>query len=351
MKTKNIPKILLALTLIFLVSCSKSEENVPLTGPTAQITVEKIVRKASLRNQDIPFRILNENGDDVTDITTFFVDGVEITGSNFSSDVIGDFEVYGVYTENGVEITTNVEPFKVIIPKRKVVIEDYTGTWCGFCPSVAAAIIDTHELTEHLAIVAIHETANSSPDPYHYNEFPILRNAFNIGGLPRARINRTVPWVSPYTSNDIVAMAGQDTNLAIGIVSELAGTTLTVKVDMVFETGTQAGDKLVLYLIENGIIYKQTNYYNDDPSSPYYQLGNPILEFEHNEVLRQSLTQTLGNTIGAAGPLEEIGMTFAAEIPEDYDTNNLELVAMIVDVDNNARNAQTAHINVDQEYQ
>ena len=65
MISKRIPKFICALSILLIFSCSKTEDNVPLDPPTAQISVDKLVRKASLRNQNIPFKIINEAGDDV----------------------------------------------------------------------------------------------------------------------------------------------------------------------------------------------------------------------------------------------------------------------------------------------
>ncbi len=117
----KIPKILFVIVAIAtIVSCSKTEDNVSLEPPTAEINVDKLVRKASLRNQIIPFSIITEEGEDVTEMATFYVDDVAVEGNTFSSETIGDFEVYGVYLDNGVETTTNVESFSVIIAKRKL---------------------------------------------------------------------------------------------------------------------------------------------------------------------------------------------------------------------------------------
>jgi thiol-disulfide isomerase/thioredoxin len=352
MKKIKLPKLIIAFTLLVALSCSKTEENVSLTAPTGQITVDKIVRQASLRNQVIPFAVQNEMGDDVTETTIFYVDGQEITGKTFSSPTVGEFEVYGKYTENGVLITTNTVPFSVIIPKRKVVLEDYTGTWCGFCPKVTAALENLHALTTDVAVVAIHQTASSLPDPLHFEDFNILKDAFfENQGLPVARINRTGVWEDPYNADIVLSMAGVETDLAIAILSRLDGNTLTVRTDVVFENGSLSGDKLVVYLLENGVVHAQTNYFNTDMTSPYYQQGNPIPNFVHNDALRLSLTQVLGDNISATAELEEFSKTFTITIPDDYNKANLSLVAMVVSDDNSARNAQFANVIEDKAYE
>jgi thiol-disulfide isomerase/thioredoxin len=347
----KMPKLFLLMLVLISVACSKTEENIPLTLPTAQITVDKIVRKASLINQEIPFRIINEQGEDVSAIVTFYVNGNPIDGALFSSDSIGDFEVYGVYIQDGVEITTNTESFSVIIPKRKIVVEDYTGTWCGFCPRVSGALYSLKEETDDITIVAIHETANSFPDPMHFNEVQLLKDAFDVEGFPAARINRTVNWQNPHPNSDITSIAGLDTNLALAINSELSGSELLVQVNLVYEEGSEQGDTLVVYLLEDEIINDQVNYYNQDTTSPFYNLGNPIPDFEHNEVLRNSLSSILGDPIPMTAALTEYVTSYAITIPSNYNMENLSIVAMIVNEDNSAKNAQLADITVDKAYE
>lgn len=348
---KKVPKLLLLLLVLMSFACSKTEENVPLTTPTAQIVVDKLVRKASLINQEIPFKIVTEDGEDVTSQATFYVDGEPVNETPFSSDVIGDFEVYGVYMQDDVEVTTNTESFSVIIPKRKIVVEDYTGTWCGFCPKVAGAVHSLSEETDYVTVVAIHETAASLNDPMHFAQVQLLKTAFDIVGFPAAKINRTENWQNPYQNSDITSMAGLDTNMAIAINSELVGNELTVQVNVVYEEGSAQGDKLVVYLLEDGILSDQTNYFNDDPTSLYYNMGFLIPDFEHNEVLRNSLTNVLGNTIPVTSALTEYITSFTLTVPSNYVPDNLSIAAMVVDSNNTAKNSQHAPLNEDKPYE
>ncbi|MGJ8667502.1 MAG: Omp28-related outer membrane protein [Patiriisocius sp.] len=350
-KFKNI--LWVAIATLTITSCSKTEENVPLTQETVEITVENFVRKASLRNQEIPFNLTNESGENINDIATFYVNGSAIEGSVFSSAEIGEFEVYAEYEENGVPVTTTSETFEVIIPKRKVVLEDYTGTWCGFCPRVAEAIEKALDATEHLAVVAIHEGVNSDPDPMDFDGMPILRDAFFEpgAGLPQARIDRTTVWLNPQPIDDIVAVAGEPTNVALSINSTLNGNQLITEINVVSEDGITAGDKIVVYLLESGIVHKQTNYYDQDPTSIYFGRGNPILDFVHNDALRISMSAVLGDEVTATGALEEFTKTYNTTIPSDFVTDNLSIVAMLVKADNTARNAQHAHIQENKSYE
>lgn len=351
MISKKVPKLFLLFIMLISVACSKTEENVPLTTPTAQIVVDKLVRKASLINQEIPFKIVTEDGIDVTADAAFYVNGELVNEMPFSSDVIGDFEVYGVYMEDGVEITTNTESFSVIIPKRKVVVEDYTGTWCGFCPRVAGAIYSLSEETNDITVIAIHETNNNFPEPMHFGQVQLLKDAFSVDGLPAARLNRTEDWATPHPNSAVTSMAGLDTNLAIAINSEVEEGELLVQVNVVYEEGSVQGDKLVVYLLEDGIISDQFNYYNDDTTSPFYNMGDIIPDFEHNEVLRNSLSSVLGDAIPVTAQLTEHIWSDTITLPSNYVVENLSIVAMVVSSDNTARNSQHAHVNEDKSYE
>ncbi len=351
MKSNFIPKLLFFFFSLLILSCSKTEENTPLEESTGEITVEKLVRKCSLRNQSIPFSVIDDNGVDHTEEAVFYVNGDAIEGNVFSSDVTGTYQVYAVYMDGETEITTNTEDFYIIIPKQKVVVEDYTGTWCGYCPAVAAAVEMLREETQDIAVVAIHQTSGSHPDPMHFPEVEELKTEFGVDGLPAARVNRTVGWSLPFDISEVLPLAGQETNLAIAINSQLDGNNLTVQVDVVYENGSVTGDKLVVYLVEDDIIADQTNYYDTDPTSPFYQMGNPIPNFVHKDVLRKSISNLFGDAITATPALEEFSKTLSVSIESDYAIDKLRIVAMVVDENNTARNAQFASINEDKCYE
>ncbi|NND62683.1 MAG: Omp28-related outer membrane protein, partial [Flavobacteriaceae bacterium] len=270
---------LVVFSLLF-ASCSKKEDFSNFDDETVVIVDDivsaLVVRASSLRNQEIKFTILDEDGNDVTENATFYVDGEAIEGDSFSSAEIGNFEVYGEYDFEGTLVTTDTEAFSVIIPKRKIVIEDYTGAWCGYCPRISAAIEAVHDETDDIAVVAIHNDDDMAL-PFEEN----LRETFEVFGFPSGRINRTQNWGNPHPPEDVVDIAGLDTNSAISIQSQLSGNNLAVKVGVVSENDLTSM-KLVLYLVEDGVLSEQVNYFDQDPSSPYYEMGNPIIDFVNN---------------------------------------------------------------------
>ncbi len=101
-----------------------------------------------------------------TEDATFTVNGNEIESNTFTSDIVGNFEVIATY--NTVKSATLIDNFHdgTGINFRKIMlIEDYTGTWCGYCPRVAYAIELVHQQTEDAIAVGIHRS-RSEPSMY-----------------------------------------------------------------------------------------------------------------------------------------------------------------------------------------
>lgn len=84
---------------------------------------------------------------------------------------------------------------------------------------------------------------------------------------------------------------------------------------------------------------------------PYYNAGNPIEDFVHNETLRNSMSSVLGDAIPATAALTEYTASFTLTVPSNYVTENLSIAAMVVDSNNTAKNSQHAHINEDKPYE
>lgn len=348
---KNVLGVALLLCLgMILYSCSKQEdfsnleeEEIIIEDP--EIVSALLVRSRSLRDQVIEFTVVDENGDDVTSPITFYVDGTAISDNTYSSSSEGSFEVYGEYDVDGVMVTTDTMPFEVIIPKRKIVVEDYTGTWCGYCPRIAAAIDLVHDDTDDITVVSIHNDDDMAL-PFEAD----LRAEFEVFGFPSGRLNRTENWSNPHPASTVIDMAGVETNIAISIRSQVSGSSMAAEVTVVSESNLE-DTKLVLYLVEDGILDDQTNYFNADNTSPYFGLGNPIPNFEHKDVLRASLTGILGDAIPATGALQEYKATFSSSLDTSFVTANLKLVAMVVGADNSALNSQYAHVNEVEDYE
>jgi len=335
---------LILLMLIVTLSCSKTESFFyEIIDP--EIVTGLSVHSSYLRNQEITFEVLDEDGNNITMDSNFIVDGVSIVGNQISYPEIGTHQVYAEYSIESTVYNSDTKTFNIVIPKTRVVLEDYTGTWCGYCPNVSYAIEEIRMITDDISVVAIHYGDEMTISPGLD-----LINEFNISGYPTARINRTTDWSYPYASSPIESLIDTDNSIGISIDSQMDGMILTINLRVVSEEDL-SDHKVIAYLVEDNLIYDQTNYYNYDENSYFFGMGNPIVNFVHNDVLRHSFTNALGNPMENPTPaLNDTFFNYSFEIDSGYNPANLGVVVMIVNQNNTAINSQFSRINSFQDF-
>ena len=251
-----------------------------------------------------------------------------------------------VVVENGSN-SNNVEPPVSGQFKKRVLIEDYTGTWCGNCTRVAYAIDQVKDETDNVVSVAIH----NGNDPYSFAEIEPLKNLISPNSslaLPVSRLNRTIVWTFPETANisQAVNLSGNNQGLGLAMNSSLTNNTITLDVNVKFAQ-EYSNLKLVVYLLEDGLIYEQTNY------TSYYNSENPIPNFTHNHVLRTAMTDILGeNIVINTTNFNEFTRSFSIPVPASVsNANNISFAAFIVGSDNVSINARASKINESQDFE
>ena len=231
--------------------------------------------------------------------------------------------------------------------KKRVLIEDYTGTWCGNCTRVAYAIDQVNAESDKAVTVAIH----NGNDPYHFEGIAPLKNLILPNSplaLPVSRLNRMNVWTFPEPTNtqEAINLTGNNSGLGIAMNSTVENGMINLDVNIKFALN-YTDLKLVVYLLEDDLVYLQRNY------TTYYDNVNPIPAYTHNHVLRAAMTNILGDAITEnteAG--STITRNFSMPVPENIENaSNLNFVAFLVGSDNVAINTRAAHANEEQEFE
>ncbi len=231
--------------------------------------------------------------------------------------------------------------------KKRALIEDYTGTWCGNCTRVSYAIELTKQQSEKVVSVAIHY----GNDPYNYGAAAIapLKNLISPNAplaLPVSRLNRLNVWTYPETSNiqQAIDLTGNNTTLGLAMNSTVDASSINLDVNVKF-LDDYSDLKLVVYLLENHLMYFQRNYLE------YYGGIDPIPVFEHNHVLRSSMTHILGDEITGTTNGNTITKNFSIPVPSNVNPNNVSFVAFVVGADNKVINVRESHANENQTFE
>lgn len=191
---------------------------------------------------------------------------------------------------------------------RKAYVEDFTGTWCGWCPLMTYTLEQKQQ--QHgskLIFVGMHYGPSPSYpfDPFHSNAFIPLMNRYGINAYPTGLVNRqTVVSSSTLASNIDFAVAAESF-VGIKLETTVTGTDCALKTTVKFGSDfSKKNVKLVLMLIEDDLKYNQANYLANNSSyqgHPYYSAGNPMPNFTHNGVFRRSISANLeGDVIPVA---------------------------------------------------
>ena len=336
--------LLYTLIFILIYSCSKPESFSDLTFQQNSLIPGLNVESSYLKDQLISFNMIDSEGNNITSSTSFIVDNQLINGNTISYDEIGSHNVSANYTIDSQNYTTDLKVFNIVEPINKVIVEDYTGTWCGYCPPVAHAIYELKEVYDNIISVGIHNN-----DELTIDQESDLRSELGISGFPSARLNRTISWFDPYQISEVTSLLSEENNVAISIKSALENIDLEVNLRIVSNVEL-VNHKLVIYLVESNLIYDQSNYFNYVEDSYFYNLGNPIENYSHQDVLRKSITNISGNTLDLIQPLTDYKFNFNVEISPDFVQENLAIVAIIVDSNNNAINSQFSEVNSFQDF-
>ena len=336
----------LVYTLIFICfyTCSKPESFNDLQVQQYNLIPGLNVESSYLKDQLISFEMIDIDGNNITSSTSFIVNNQLINGNTTSYDNIGTHEVYADYSIDSQNYSTDSKGFNIVEPINKVIVEDYTGTWCGYCPPVANAIYELKEVYDNIISVGIHNN-----DELTIDQESDLRSELGISGFPSARLNRTILWLDPYQFSEVNSLLSEENNVAISINSTIENVELGVGLRIVSNVEL-VNHKLVIYLVESNLIYDQANYFNYVEDSYFYNLGNPIENYSHQDVLRKSITNISGNILELIQPLTDYKYNFNIELNPDFAVENLAIVAIVVDSNNNAINSQYGEVNSFQDF-
>jgi thiol-disulfide isomerase/thioredoxin len=341
MKTLNDFKIVLLFITTAIVSCSTNTIDDTSGGNNGDELVLSVDKSTVYEATLVTFTVSN-GANDVTPNAVISIDGVAISGDTFTMSGLGTKEItstVGVLTTNSIDVEV-IEPSFT----TKALIEDYTGTWCGWCPRIAKGIEEVKDQTngEHIISIAVHNN-----DPMVFSLEAQMRGQLGVTEFPTGTLNRNAIW-GQATSNDMNTSEPLDLlttiqSVGLSINSTVNGSSVDASIKVGFDLDV-TGMKLVAVLLENGVIEPQLNY------TSHWPVGM-VTDFEHNDILRKAFTDIFGDFIPAdqqvSGGVYSVDLT--TSIPLNSVQSNWSVVAFVVDADNKVVNVQKAALgtNVD----
>jgi thiol-disulfide isomerase/thioredoxin len=269
--------------------------------PKYRFTIDKTELMADDKDR-VVLRIRNYKNEDKTESAVITINNQVSSGNEFKTLIAGSYQIKAVI--DGHTFNVAVEAKNDISFTGRVLIEDYTGTWCGYCPRVATKIEEAKHLNKDVLSIGIH--GGDEMETVYSKTF---NNKFGITGYPTAILNRSQNnrWDEVY--NSLLPMI--TTNIPIGIAIESTNTNGTASASIIirFKDANQKNLKLAAYLIEDNVAADQVNYYNDGR-------GNPIVNYLHQDVLREKMcTELMGDVISPEQIIAGETITYIRSVP------------------------------------
>lgn len=196
----------------------------------------------------------------------------------------------------------------------------FTATWCGYCPIMSETFkMAKSKLGDQFQYACFYDPSGN----YGFAENNVLMDQYAIDGFPTGIVDGRVlieNYPSDYASDLIVAAAKETetkypTATSIGLKSSLDGNVVNVDVDVYAHVADRY--KLTVLLLENDIIGYQADYTNGAHN-----------DFVHSKVVRMAFTNVSGTAcvVDLNAPKT---YSFSVTIPDEYDPDNLEVLAYI----------------------
>lgn len=328
---------MIALGIIF-TACSKGGSGGGTTPTPTEPPPQLIANKTSIAAdgwETVTLTAKDQNNADITSACKFYVGNVQLTNNVWWTMTPGSYSIKAVRsgTESQTISLTVTDPGPSPF-SQKVLVEDYTGTWCGHCPRVGVSLESYLSTHPNAIVIANHGPSN---DPYTFSNHGLLAGYFQVTGYPSAFINRDIKWNENPSQLDQVAL--QRAPLGISFQTTVNGNSVTGTAKVKYDVNTSVNLKLVLYLLEDGKTYPQVNY-------GYFNLPDPITNYVHNNILRRAITDLYGDALTTTNHVKGSTETFNFTVDASgYDISKCKIVGFVVQGNNDQGRKLNAVIN------
>ena len=196
----------------------------------------------------------------------------------------------------------------------------FTEASCSYCPDGEAELRDFIRFSPE-QVIGLSVNVNDSLSMFQCDS---LDDEFNTYGYP---------FISKGLSTEYRYVSYTDTmKFGIAIATTNTSDSAIVNVLVGFKKDVNTDLYLVAFLVEDSIKYPQWSRYNNDPGSEFYQQGNPIVNFNHNHVLRKILTSScFGEKINSANTKAEkrYQESFKFALNKDWKKQNLSVEILV----------------------
>ena len=223
---------------------------------------------------------------------------------------------------------------------KKVLIEEFTGAWCGFCPDGALIMDDILATYPGQSVGLALHNGDGMVSAVGNQCINFFTTGFPSGVVDRMQAQNNALSRNVWESEAVSRMSvSAPVSVSLEDASFDGGTNmLTVTLRAAFVSNVTGNLRTSLIISEDSVTgsgsgFNQTNYYNTTSGHPYYGAGDPIIGYVHRHVVRAAGAASYWGNNGvlpssvSAG--EEYTATYNIYINPSWDINHLHIVGLV----------------------
>lgn len=302
--------------------------NGAITTPETTITVNSLNYNGHARIY-VPFVSDSDSRKNDKTLTITKVNGAPNTCSNNSA--------------TGTLITVTESPASL------PVVEEYTGTWCGYCPYGTVGMKKAHDIFgDRVALIAVH-----SDDVMAISAYSPVVSKF-ADGFPSSFINREGSSIYPYYLTDY--LSGAITRTTVGTIELTASWSDDSQTSVRFDTKTKfaysdnnSNYGIAFVLVEDGLkgsgsSWEQVNYLSgssgESDMSFWFNSGSRVsgLEYDHVAVAGWDLLDGISGSVSSSFSADEVlEFSYTGDLAQFnliQDKSKLTAIALLINKEN-----------------
>lgn len=339
---------------VMLISCLEdNKEDTPTTATGITLKCDKDVIKCD-GNDVATLTVITDGGDIVKEGVTFFdgdMNEVSITDFKFSTSKEGTYTLWANYkTFNSKQITIraiNADiPSVAADPKpsstsfvKKVFLSQFTGTGCGYCPSmiyIMNSAFTKGNMHDMIVIAASHSYNNndpayiSAPNAGHFggSGYPYLAIDMAQGFADYTNENKLIEIISKRYAETAKAGISANPVFASKVLPGANGTLEDYLIVRVSVKAAEAGEYTVgAWLLEDGIYGKQDDYLGIKKTDTGHDYDT------HNNCLRVADSKNgnswIGHELGYIKEGETVEKTFLLRVKNGWKLENMHMAIFV----------------------
>lgn len=222
------------------------------------------------------------------------------------------------------------------VPLQRVVVEEGTGTWCGYCPMGIVGLEKMYEnYSDQFIGIAVHKSDNLSTTSY---------DDLTFSGYPKCYVNRDLkyPMQPSYEALETVLKTVKDDtpDVAVNVEANFVDDSkkqISAKALTTFLEARNGMDYRVSFVLtENGVTgYTQANNYSGSstPMGGFENMGGyASIDMDHVARMNYSYDGVKGSIPASAEEGETTTYDAVLDVPNTVQTaDNLQLIALVID--------------------